>query len=176
MEKIDKFDGEYSFLSNFYDAPVWYEGLLYQNNEAAFQAAKNVADDNDVRRELSLSNKPYDKTSQHYRDIKKEVMTAEMRMPYTSMHPSEAKRNGRHCKLRPDWEEVKYDVMHQIVMNKFYGNKELAQKLIDTGDAVLIEGNTWNDTTWGVCKGKGENHLGKILMSVRDCLNGKLHL
>jgi len=71
MKKIDKFDGEYRFLSNFYDAPVWYEGLLYQNNEAAFQAAKNVADDNDVRRELSLSNKPYDKTSQHYRDIKK---------------------------------------------------------------------------------------------------------
>lgn len=38
--KIDSFQGEYFFLSNFYGAPVTYEGLTYQNNEAAFQAQK----------------------------------------------------------------------------------------------------------------------------------------
>ena len=37
---INEFKGKYFFLSNFYSAPVMYEGLLYQNNEAAFQSAK----------------------------------------------------------------------------------------------------------------------------------------
>lgn len=38
--KIDSFRNEYFFLSNFYEVPVTYEGLTYQNNEAAFQAQK----------------------------------------------------------------------------------------------------------------------------------------
>ena len=37
---IDKFRGKYFFLSNFYVAPVEYQGLTYRNNEAAFQSAK----------------------------------------------------------------------------------------------------------------------------------------
>ena len=37
---INEFKGRYYFLSNFYNAPVTYEGLTYQNNEAAFQSAK----------------------------------------------------------------------------------------------------------------------------------------
>lgn len=37
---INEFRGQYYFLSNFYEAPVEYEGIKYQNNEAAFQSAK----------------------------------------------------------------------------------------------------------------------------------------
>ncbi len=37
---IDEFRGKNYFLSNFYSAPVTYEGITYENNEAAFQAAK----------------------------------------------------------------------------------------------------------------------------------------
>ena len=47
---------------------------------------------------------------------------------------------------------------------------ELRTKLADTEDEELIEGNTWNDTYWGVCRGVGENHLGKLLMEVREML------
>ena len=36
-----------------------------------------------------------------------------------------------------------------------------------TRDRVLIEGNDWGDTFWGMTDGEGENHLGKILMRVR---------
>ena len=39
---IDSFKGKYYFLSNFYSAPVTYDGLTFQNNEAAFQAAKCI--------------------------------------------------------------------------------------------------------------------------------------
>jgi len=38
--KIDLFRNEHFFLSNFYEAPVEYEGLTYQNSEAAYQAQK----------------------------------------------------------------------------------------------------------------------------------------
>ena len=39
---INEFKGKYFFLSNFYDAPVTYEGITYKNNEAAFQAQKRI--------------------------------------------------------------------------------------------------------------------------------------
>lgn len=39
---IDSFRDEYFFLSNFYETSVSYEGLTYQNTEAAFQAQKSL--------------------------------------------------------------------------------------------------------------------------------------
>jgi hypothetical protein len=43
----------------------------------------------------------------------------------------------------------------------------MAQRLIQTGDAYLIEGNTWGDQYWGVCDGQGLNSLGLLLMETR---------
>lgn len=85
--------------------------------------------------------------------------------------PDKAKYLGKSLKLRSDWENVKDDVMRELVSQKFTVHPELKQKLIDTGDQELIEGNTWNDTYWGVCRGKGQNKLGKILMDIRKQLN-----
>jgi ribA/ribD-fused uncharacterized protein len=82
--------------------------------------------------------------------------------------PSDAKRLGRRVNLRSDWEQVKDEIMYEIVKSKFTQNPELKQKLIDTGYEELVEGNTWNDTYWGVCRGKGKNKLGQILMRVRN--------
>lgn len=70
--------------------------------------------------------------------------------------------------LRDDWEEVKDDLMYRIVLAKFLQNPSLADALIKTGNAQLIEGNTWGDTYWGMCDSVGENKLGEILMRVRD--------
>jgi ribA/ribD-fused uncharacterized protein len=81
--------------------------------------------------------------------------------------PGQAKRMGRHVLLRPLWENVKIDVMHQIVKKKFE-NPEMRKLLLKTNDRKLIEGNYWGDTFWGVCDGEGSNHLGKILMRVRE--------
>ena len=43
---INSFQKEYFFLSNFYEAPIKYDGILYRNSEAAYQAQKcaNQAD------------------------------------------------------------------------------------------------------------------------------------
>lgn len=88
------------------------------------------------------------------------------------MNPAQAKLAGRNCELRKDWEDIKEQTMYEIVSAKFTQNKNLAKLLLDTGDAYLEEGNWWQDTTWGVCNGVGENKLGKILMRVREELNG----
>ena len=87
---------------------------------------------------------------------------------FTALSASQAKRLGRHVNLRADWEDIKLQEMEKIVTAKFKQNPDLMQKLIFTGDEELIEGNTWHDTYWGVCKGIGENHLGKILMEIRE--------
>lgn len=78
-----------------------------------------------------------------------------------------AKKLGRKVKMRPGWDNVKLSVMADLVSQKFARHHELRKMLLETGDAELIEGNYWGDVFWGVCKGKGENHLGKILMNLR---------
>ena len=83
----------------------------------------------------------------------------------TAETPGASKRMGRRVALRPDWEKVKDEVMLSIVRCKFQ-DKELAGMLIATGDAELVEGNTWGDRYWGV-DGTGKNRLGEILMKVR---------
>ena len=85
--------------------------------------------------------------------------------------PGETKALGKRITLREDWNEVKDGIMLDIVRAKFRQNLDLAQKLVDTGDAVLEEGNYWNDRYWGVCPAgsvHGQNKLGKILMIVRE--------
>lgn len=83
-------------------------------------------------------------------------------------NPVQAKRLGRKVKLRDDWEEVKLDIMTEVVSQKFLQHPHLIEMLLQTGDEELIEGNKWGDRFWGVCKDKGENHLGNILMKIRD--------
>jgi hypothetical protein len=79
---------------------------------------------------------------------------------------SAAKKMGRKLSIRQDWEQIKLSVMEELVRKKFdCGN--LRYKLIQTGDAELVEKNYWKDVFWGVCNGAGENNLGKILMKIR---------
>jgi ribA/ribD-fused uncharacterized protein len=83
-------------------------------------------------------------------------------------HPGRAKRIGRRVPLRPDWETITVNVMLSLLRWKFQGDY-LRSLLLATGDAELIEGNTWNDRFWGQCPvGVGENMLGKLLMQVRS--------
>jgi N-glycosidase YbiA len=136
MERIDSFEGEYGFLSNFYPCRIYYNGLWYPSVEHAYQAAKTADLDERIR-----------------------VQSAKT--------AGKAKRLGKSVTLRPDWEEVKLEIMRLLVYKKFF-DYELRKRLCETGAAELVEGNWWGDTYWGVCKGVGENHLGKILMKIRD--------
>lgn len=136
MHVIDRFHGEYDFLSNFYPAPVTFERIEFPTVEHAFQAAKTR--DRGLR--LTVANAP---------------------------SPGTAKRMGRRLTLRSDWEASKVAVMRELVWLKFSTNPELCARLLATGQATLVEGNTWNDRFWGICQGEGKNQLGLILMEVR---------
>ena len=91
-----------------------------------------------------------------------------IKLKFKDLNPNEAKSLGRRIKLRKDWESVKDEIMYQICRAKFELNPVLMKALIDTGNELLEEGNTWGDTEWGTVNGEGKNKLGKILMRIRS--------
>jgi len=87
-----------------------------------------------------------------------------------NMTPAQSKAYGKKVVLRPDWEDIKFCIMCEIVSAKFQQNPQLLQALHATGWAYLEEGNTWGDRIWGVSppeSGNGKNLLGLALMAVR---------
>lgn len=79
--------------------------------------------------------------------------------------PGEAKRIGRRFPRRLD----SLEIMRRLTEIK-YENQDLRKRLLATGDAYIEETNTWGDQFWGVCRGRGDNHLGEIIMAVRDAI------
>ncbi|MDR2685492.1 MAG: NADAR family protein [Rickettsiales bacterium] len=143
------------FLSNFYPhknngelyphkVVVSYNGLDFDCVENAYQAAKAA---NEVDMRQFVFNTPF--------WAKKFV-------------------DDGGLKIRSDWHDVRMAVMINLVQQKFRRNLELAKMLLATGEQELVEGNTWGDTYWGVCEGRGENNLGRILMMTRRLLRGTI--
>ncbi|MEW1846248.1 NADAR domain-containing protein [Nonomuraea angiospora] len=105
----------------------------------------------------------------------KSLIEAERAAVLAAPTPAEAKRIGRRVTLRPGWDEViRYKVMRAIIAAKFTRDSPAGRVLLDTGDALLVEGNTWHDNHWGDCRcGRtacwrpGENWLGRMLMDRR---------
>lgn len=80
---------------------------------------------------------------------------------------------GQKVTMRPDWEQVKYQVMKECVLAKFLQHKDLRDQLIATSDEELIEDSAI-DWYWGCgADGTGKNMLGKVLMEVRKELQGE---
>lgn len=146
MRTIDEFIGEYSFLSNFYTSHFMWKGLLFRSNEHFYQAHKAV-------------------NTQDFETVRN-CETA-----------SRAKKVGRFIAHNPIiWERDKEGVMLLGLFLKFTQNTDLLTKLMATGDAMLIEGNTWGDKVWGAVrnsegKWEGQNLLGLQLMILRSNFN-----
>jgi len=107
-------------------------------------------------------------SSEHAFQAAKTVDAEDRRIIREEKSPGKAKRLGQQITLRDGWEEMKVWVMEEIVKNKFENNADLRILLLRTGNAKLVEENTWGDKIWGVYDGEGENWLGKILMKVRE--------
>jgi len=135
---IKGFFGPYRWLSNMYPCPVFFEGRGYSCSEAAYQASKF---DTWQMRQFELLNGP------------------------------EAKKLGKSLSMsrtKEGWMNVKLQFMTEIVFNKFLWNIDLQKALLKTFPKYLEEANYWRDSWWGTYQGKGENHLGQILMKVRQ--------
>jgi len=135
--KIGEFRGKYSPLSNFYDRNI----VVYYDGIC------------------------YKSSEAAYQSAK--VLCKKNRKIFTSLSPVDAMKRGKAVDIRPDWSSVKDDIMYQIVKDKFTRNPHMRDFLISTYPMKIEEGNDWGDTYWGICNGKGENKLGKILMRVR---------
>jgi ribA/ribD-fused uncharacterized protein len=113
-------------------------------------------------------------TSEHYFQAQKFAGTEHEEAIRTASGPGDAARMGRDRRrpLRPDWEQVKDDIMREVVLAKFTQHEDLKRILLETGDAELVE-HTANDAYWADGgDGSGRNMLGKILMEVRGRLRG----
>lgn len=143
MNRIDSFRDEFRFLSNFWEVLVRLEG-------------------DDPPREYP--------TLEHAFQAAKTLDPVERRTIRMARTPGEAKRLGRCVKLRPGWDDIKLNVMRDLLWFKFTEHPELRSRLLATEDAELVEGNTWGDRFWGVdiATGEGENHLGRLLMETRE--------
>lgn len=100
--------------------------------------------------------------------------------------PGEAKRYGRTHQLRPDWENIKYDVMRTALRVKFTSHHTYIHALLSTYPCILVE-HTDRDKIWadgcscsdistctcvfpdGSCR-YGQNFLGRLLMELRSQL------
>ena len=122
----------------------------------------------------NMSNSPITINGESYSTVEHAFQAAKFSDPAKrkaiaeAKSPADAKRLGKQSGMRPDWNERRVKIMEDILRAKFDQNAELKQKLIDTGDTELIEGNTWGDKFWGQVDGVGENNLGKLLMKIRD--------
>lgn len=135
---VNGFFDEFRFLSNFWLSEVMADGVRYRSVEHAYQAMKFT--DQDERVQISLCESP-----------------------------GKAKRvSNKLTSFRPDWDEVRVDIMRGLVRQKFTNHSHLTEMLLLTAPHELEETNHWGDVFWGVCDGEGENWLGKILMEVRS--------
>lgn len=150
LQVIDSFRFAHGFLSNFSAARVVLDGMAYPTVEHAFQAAKASVDQ---RVQIWQHGK---------------LVSLRWRVHIQlAKTPGEAKKLGRQVPLRDDWGLIRVGVMRDLLYQKFAPGRIHLTLLLQTGDALLIEGNTWRDTYWGVCEGKGTNMLGQLLMEVR---------
>lgn len=149
---ITSFRGEYAFLSNYFAAPFVWRNIEFQSGEQAFAYAKTLFCANPVEKDG------------YQRDI------------LSANSPGDAKKLGRICRIDiAEWDRHKVSYMRDIVHAKFLTGTGLIGPLINTGAAMLIEGNDWGDKFWGRVKenGKwdGHNVLGVILMEERGWWN-----
>lgn len=111
-------------------------------------------------------------SSEHAYQAAKSLNPEDWLMIQKCSSPAQAKRMGARVQMRPDWNEFRLAAMEEILEAKFDQHLNLRNKLIATGDAELIEANTWGDVFWGKCGNIGQNHLGKLLMKIRRKYNG----
>lgn len=156
------FRGELWFCSNMYPCQVTYKGVDYPSSEHIFQTWKTLDPVEQDYINFHRSTTVFDgETFEHCR-------------PTT---PQEAKRlagrkSERPITLRPDWKLVRLPLMEEVIEAKFR-LPELRTLLLATGDRQLSERNPWADVFFGVCNGKGEDHLGRLLMERRTLIREK---
>lgn len=132
----------YGALSNLYRRAIVFEGLVFLTAEHAYQAGK--ARDQKVRDWILSAPTP-----------------ALVAMAAHGLYKWD---------IVPNWSEIKFERMRQVLHAKFSQHGDLRELLLSTGEARLVEAGRVNNPvnrTWGEVNGKGLNMLGVLLMELR---------
>ncbi|HBL14841.1 MAG TPA: Swarming motility protein ybiA [Cyanobacteria bacterium UBA11162] len=141
-------DESYGCFSNFSEHPIQLEGCYWQTVEHYYQAHKFVGSDD-------------------------QALIPIIRNAQTPIEAAEIGRDRRR-KRRPDWEQVKLQIMWQGVLTKFITHTDIQLILLGTGEELIVEDSP-KDYYWGCGRDKtGQNHLGKTLMKVRQEIRQRL--
>lgn len=143
MDKIVGFNGEYEFLSNSYNCKIY-----------------------DEKDELTYSNIESALIAQKSTDYG-------TRRKFTRLNAMKARKKESSIPDNYEWEDNKDKIMYSFIVDKFKKGSSLADKLIKTGNKILINAVSYPDEYYGVHYGKGENKLGKMLMKRREELLAK---
>lgn len=145
------FQSEVSYLSNFFPATVKIEHLSFSSAEQAFQFFK-------------------------VRTCKREDTATQI---LSMSNPRKIKEAGDSIPSKAVWEANKEAFMRSIAYSKFVQNKDLQEKLLNTGNLPLYEctKNRWwgcgwrlDDPNWPEKSPPGLNKMGEILMDVRAAI------
>lgn len=161
-----QFDPFGKWLSNCTYSPLIINGVSYRSSEHYYQIQKfTIRVDDPTIIDWCKRNRisPEDQLK----------VNANVHQQMATMTPVGVARFGqttRNVPIRGDWEDVKRQVMYDAVLAKFIQNKDFANELIKTGNAVLVE-RAPTDSIWAINHiGKGSNWLGITLMMVRSIL------
>jgi ribA/ribD-fused uncharacterized protein len=145
---------QFGFLSNYHEAAIVVDGETWRSTEFYYQAQKS--DDAEYREAIRNAT-----SADHAKGIGSDPRRSRKSRKRSWF-------NGRLDKMRPDWNDVKLDVMRRAVAAKFGQNPNLQAQLLATGDAEIIEDSNFDDF-WGLGRdGAGTNWMGRVLMQLRE--------
>ncbi len=146
---------EFEFLSHFYPSPMVIDGVYWPTVEHFYQSQKSL-------------------DKRYYAAIRACDTANAVKRLASVVEPGQYDKRSwfaAHRKApRPDWNDIKLDLMRRADVAKYSQNPDLARRLLATGDAEIVE-DSKRDTFWGAGRdGTGENWAGRILMEVRASL------
>lgn len=155
-------------FSNFHPIKIVFQGARYDSVEHAYQSMKfstaswERVDQKDIEAIIRKLNRYNIYTPKE--DLSKIFSNQDM-PPGASKNIANFLRSRGY--IRENWDEIKVPIMVDLLICKF-SDVELYDMLSDTSGLYLVEGNSWGDTFWGECDGRGRNVLGRILMLLRE--------
>lgn len=137
--RIFFYEHEFYVFSNFSSFMLFWQGKLYPTSEHAYHSEKFEDE-----------------------DLKEQIRSA------LSAHDAVKLAHANTDKYRSDWDDIKLNIMKEILRAKINQHTYVKKKLLESGDKELVE-DSWRDSYWGWGPNKnGQNHLGKLWMELRD--------
>lgn len=148
-------DSKYSWLNNDYPCLVIYEGISYKSATAAYEASKIDCSIEECKSLYNLESISFI-TDELLLKLK-DCMTSMKRLPLANLSATGAREYTRKIALKDEWVEKYEKILTDIIRAKFSAknNPSLYKKLLETENMNIIDGTK-------------DNHMGRILMKVRD--------